>query len=181
MRSLPTIAAVLLLMAWPESRCRAAAPASEAEIKAVLLFHLTQFVTWPTSSVTSATFDIGVLGPDPFGPVLDAVVSGEKVNGKPIRILRSTRAQDLRNCPLVYVSPQGREPLARLFEELRKPPTLTVGESQEFLDEGGMIRFRKTPERKIRLQIFLDRVRQAGFNLSAQLLRVSDVTQGGAK
>jgi hypothetical protein len=181
LRLFPAFAAVLLLSGFTEPRCRAAAPATEAEIKAVLLFHLTQFVTWPTSRVSNATFDIGILGPDPFGPALDAVTSGEKVNGKPIRIIRSNRARDLADCPLVYLSPQARESLPRIFQELKEPPTLTVGESEDFIDAGGMIRFRKTPERKIRLQVHLPRVRKNGFNISAQLLRVSDVVEGGSK
>jgi hypothetical protein len=175
------VAALLLLSFFLPQRVSAAAPASEAEIKAVLLFHLTQFVTWPTSSVKSATFDIGVVGPDPFGGALDTVVAGEKANGKPIRIVRSSRARDLPDCPLVFVSAQARESLSRIFTDLGNRPTLTVGDTEEFIEQGGMIRFRRTPEKKIRLQIQLNRARQSGLNISAQLLRVSDVIPGGAR
>ena len=155
---------------------------TEAELKAVLLYHLTQFVTWPVASTNSSSeFVIGILGPDPFGPALDAVVKGEKVAGRPIRVVRANRAIDLTESALVYVSPQVREPLARIFQELKESPTLTVGESEDFMEAGGMIRFRKTPDRKVRLQVHLTRARGSGFNVSAQLLRVCDVVQGGAK
>ena len=147
-----------------------------------MLFHLTQFVTWPAVSTNeSPDFVIGILGPDPFGPALDEVAKGEKVGNRPIRVVRANRVRELNGCSLVYVSPQARERLARIFQELRGPPALTVGETADFLDEGGMVRFRRMPERKVRLQINLQRARQSGFNISAQLLRVCDVVQGENK
>lgn len=170
-----TVAWIALL-----ARTSAAPLPSDAELKSVLLFHLTQFIAWPASATNgSSEFVIGILGPDPLGPALDAVVKGETVGGRPIRVIRRNRARDLSGCALLYVSPQHREPLARVMDGAKDPPVLTVGESEEFLAEGGMIRFRKTAERKIRLQVHLTRARNAGFNISAQLLRVADVVQRG--
>ena len=152
----------------------------EQEVRAVILYHLTQFVTWPAASLNQSTeFVIGILGPDPFGAALDEVVKGEKVGNRSIRIMRSNRARDLADSQLVYVSSQVRQPLSRVFEELDESAILTVGDSEDFLTQGGMIRFRRTPERKTRLQVHLTRARQKGFNISAQLLRVSDVVEGG--
>jgi hypothetical protein len=163
-------------------RCPAASPPSDAELKAVLLFNLTQYVTWPASSTNqSSEFLIGILGPDPLGPALEQVVQGETVGGRPIRVVRRSRARELVDCALVYVSPQARERLSRIFGELRERPSLTVGESSDFLAEGGMVRLRKTPEQKIRVQVDLQHAREHGFNISAQLLRVADVVQGGGK
>lgn len=160
---------------------RAAAPPSEAELKAVLLFRLTQFVTWPSASSNDNVFAIGILGPDPFGEALNTVIRGEAVDGRPIRIVRANRADELAGCALIYVSPQSRESPFRVFETFQGTPALTVGESSDFLSEGGMIAFRRTSENKIRLQINLARARRNGFNISAQLLRVSDVIQGGGR
>ncbi|HWN97359.1 MAG TPA: YfiR family protein [Methylomirabilota bacterium] len=160
---------------------RAAPPATEAELKAVLLFHLTQFVTWPAASSNQTEFVIGILGPDPFGPALDSVIKGETVGGRPIRVIRYNRARDLIGSSLVYVSPQARGSPSRIFEEFKTPPVLTVGESTDFLHDGGMIRFKRTSERKIRLEIQLTRARESGLNINAQLLRVSDVVEGGGR
>lgn len=150
----------------------------ESEVKAVLLFHLTQFVTWP--SISGSEFVIGILGPDPFGSALDAVVKGEKAANLPIRVKRVSRAQDLAGAQLVYVSPRAREPLPRILRELEaQPPSFTVGETAEFIGAGGMLRMLRTPEHKTRIEVNLRRARAAGFNVSAHLLRVSDVVEGG--
>ncbi len=65
----------------------AAAPVSEFQLKAVFLFNFAQFVEWPAAALprAGAPFVIGVLGKDPFGPILDEVVQGETVNGHPLR------------------------------------------------------------------------------------------------
>jgi hypothetical protein len=159
----------------------AAPAATEAELKAVLLFHLTQFISWPTAASNQNEFVIGIIGPDPFGPVLDAVVKGEKVGGRPIRVIRESRVRTLEGCSLVYVSAQAREPVSRIASALQNSPVLLVGEAPDFLDDGGMVRLRRTSEQKIRIQIHLRRLREEGLNASAQLLRVSDVVQGGDK
>jgi hypothetical protein len=163
-------------------RAPAAAPAGETELKAVLLFHITQFVTWPAASNQQPEFIIGVLGSDALATALDEVVKGETVNNRPIRVMRSDDPARLRDCDLLYVSPTIRQPLGRVMEEMkRRPSTLVVGETDGFLDQGGHIRLRQTSARKIRLQIHLGNARGNGFQISAQLLRVADVVGGGGK
>jgi len=170
-----------LLAALCHPPLRAATRAPEADVKAALLFHLTHYVTWPAASNT-APFTIGILGPDPFNGVLHEVVRGEKMGARPIIIVQSDTVEDLKNCSLIYVSPDARESLRRIFRALRNAPVLTVGETADFIGNGGMIRFARNEAHKIRLHINLDEVRRAGLNVSAQLLRVADVVRkGGAQ
>jgi hypothetical protein len=171
------LAVVLAIVACP---ARAAAPASETELKAVLLFHITQFVTWPSNASPQSDFTIGVLGSDALEAALKSVVEGETVDKHPIRVIKSNNPADLRDCDLLYVSPTVRQPLTRVLEEMkRRPSTLIVGETEGFLEQGGHIRLRQTPARKIRLQVHLGNARGNGFQISAQLLRVADVVRGG--
>lgn len=161
---------------------RGAPQPTESELKAVLLFHLTQFTTWPaTNTAHEGEFVIGILGPDPFSGALAAVTKGEKVNGHPIHIERSNRARNLTHCALVYVSPQFRDSVPRALNELRQGTILTVGETDQFIEAGGMVRLKKTEDQKIRLQVHLSRVRASGLNISAQLLRVSEVLENDRK
>jgi hypothetical protein len=170
-----------VLVAGAPVRSAAPAPPKESEVKAVLLFQLTRFVTWPQTTLTNeaAPYVIGVLGPDPFDGALDAVVKGEKVGSHPITILRAATVRGLTNCQMVYVSPEAREPLPKIFEMWKAAPTLTVGESGDFISRGGMIRFKRSADHKVRLEIDLDRVRLHAISVSAQLLRVCDVLGGG--
>jgi hypothetical protein len=149
----------------------AEAAVSEAQVKAVLLFRLSQFVNWPPAA-EAQPFCIGILGPDDLGPALDQAVEGELVRGKPLTVKRAAHAAELADCQIVFVSPSVRETPAHICGELNRMPSLVVGEAADFLSEGGMVRLALMRDRKIRLEIELDRVRAAGLNVSAQLLRV---------
>jgi hypothetical protein len=146
----------------------------ESDAKATFVFHLTQFVTWPELPA-GAPFKIGILGPDPFGSILARLVDGEKAAGRPVAIERSSSVASLTDCQLVYVSPGAQESVPRIAAALRGRPVLIVGESNDFLPLGGMVRLFRTPERKLRLQIDLGNVQAVGLRMSSQLLRVADV------
>ncbi|HZZ20232.1 MAG TPA: YfiR family protein, partial [Opitutaceae bacterium] len=88
------------LMAVCSGSLKAAPAPSEAELKAVFLFHFTQFVEWPVSVFPSpdAPFVIGILGPDPFNGALDNIVRGEKVGQHPLIVRGVTGFQAERDC-----------------------------------------------------------------------------------
>jgi len=151
----------------------------DSAVKAVLLFHLAQFVHWPASAEADV-FQIGILGPDPFGAALDEAVKDEKIEGHAIVVKRSNNAADLRDCRIVYVSPVGPESLPQIQATLKGRGILLVGEDENFLRGGGMIIFTRTQNRKIRLEIDLDNVRSETLKVSAELLRVCTV-KGGHK
>ncbi len=159
------------LLAWANPT---EAAVSEAQVKAVLLFRLSQFVNWPPAA-EGEPFCIGILGPDDLGSALDQAVEGELVRGRALTVKRAAHAAELADCQIVFVSPRVRETLAHIRGELNRMPSLIVGESDDFLSEGGMVRLALMDDRKIRLEIQLDRVRAAGLKVSAQLLRVSIV------
>ena len=148
----------------------------ESSAKAAFVFHLTQFVTWPEVPANTP-FKIGVLGPDPFGSVLDKLIAGEKAGGREVTVERSSFLSNLADCQLIYVSPTAAEPMARIVAVTKGHPILLVGESGDFLAQGGMVRLFRTRERKLRLQISLEKVQAAGLKMSSQLLRVADVQE----
>ena len=68
---------------------RSAEESFEYNLKAAFLFNFTKFVDWPPAGDTAAAeekspFQLCILGEDPFGKSLDAVVANETVGGRPI-------------------------------------------------------------------------------------------------
>lgn len=157
----------------------AAAP-SEYELKAVFIFHFPQFVDWPASSwpKTDSPFVIGIWGENPFGNALKQIIEGEKVDGHPFVLKHLTEATELPQCQIIFIS-AGSE---ATFPEaaLQNRPVLTVGESEAFARQGGIIRF-VTERSRVRLRINLQAARAAGLILSSKLLRVSEVAEGGPR
>jgi hypothetical protein len=154
----------------------AQAPAREYQIKAVFLFNFAQFVEWPSDAFpeTNSPLIIGVLGKDPFGDYLDETVRGEAVNGHPIVVQRYNQVQDVKTCHILFINPEDASQFKSILENLKAQNTLTVGDVNTFVRQGGMIRF-YTENGKIRIRINLDSVKEADLTISSKLLRLADV------
>src|SRR5207302_1540669 len=61
---------------------------SEYQVKAAYLANFPKFVEWPAQVAKSESFNICVLGQDPFGVALDAAVAGESIDSIPIAAKR---------------------------------------------------------------------------------------------
>ena len=144
----------------------------EAEVKAVFLFNFAQFVTWPDTAFPTpqAPFVIGILGDDPFGKVIDDVVSGEAVRGRRLAVARFRRVEDVQGCHLLFVAALPPEQTPQLLARLTGVPVLTVGDGDSFTTRGGMIGFR-TERNRVRLRVNLAAAAAAHLTLSSNLLR----------
>ena len=149
----------------------------EYDLKAVLLYHFTQFVEWPAASFPrpDSPMVIGVLGRDPFGRALDILATQPAENGRRIIIVRLRNLEAARNCHILFVSESEQDRLPEIIAALRNLPVLTVGDFEGFATGGGIVCFMKTPDDRIRLRINLDSVRASGLNMSAKLLRIAEV------
>jgi YfiR/HmsC-like len=150
-----------------------AAPTAE-EVKAAFIFHFTQFVAWPAQCFDGpdAPFVIGVLGDGTIDQALTLMVQGERLGHHPIEVRHLRNPADAADCQIVYVAGDSNS----LFRaaRLRDAPVLTVGESDAFLDAGGMIEF-FTERSRVRLRINLPAARSASLQISSKLLRVAQV------
>jgi len=160
---------VLLLGLAPSLRAIEASPPSEYQIKAAFLLNFTKFIEWPAGEAAGSPFSICVLGEDPFGPVLDQLVEGETVGGRKIAV-RRIRAEATGSCEILYVSKQEQNIRAVLAGA--GAGVLTVGEGDEFLDNGGMIAF-ILENRRVRFNIDQGAAQKAGLKLSSRLLAVA--------
>ena len=157
----------------------AAGPGSQLtqpEVEAVFLFNFAQFVAWPTATFSDGQTPlvIGILGKDPFGAILDQVVQGEKVKGRPIEVRRFSRVQDVDRCQILFISQSENDRLTQDCAALKSRPILTVSDIKDFARRGGMIEFVEDKER-IRFRIALQRARSESLEISAKLLRPAEV------
>ena len=145
----------------------------EYKIKAGYLYNFTKFITWPADN--AETFNLCILGNDPFGELIDPIEQ-RSVMGRSIKLFRfdSLKSADTQpHCHILYVSSSIKDTLA--YGDVDN--TLVVGESSEFIAQGGMIGF-VNKQGKIKLQINLKTIKQGGLKVSAKLLEVADLVKG---
>jgi hypothetical protein len=149
----------------------------EYDLKAAFLFNFAQFVVWPPDSSDSGTpFVIGVIGEDPFGGSLDAMVEGETVHGRPIATRRGIDIDDARACQVLFVSRAQSARLDAIFSALKGASVLTVSDAEDFAARGGIIGF-STQDKKLRLQINAAAAEMARLSISSKLLRQAEIVE----
>lgn len=152
---------------------------SEYEIKAAWLLNFARFVNWPTNAFGSPNSPIvmGVAGRDPFGRLLEKVFAGKTVKGRPLVIRHPASDQELQQCHILFISNSERRRLREMLEKLATQPVLTVGETDDFLDQGGILNF-VLKEQSIRFEINVQAAKAAGLKLEANLLKIATSVRG---
>ena len=148
----------------------------EYQLKAVFLFNFTQFVEWPPAAFGDAQspMSICVLGTDPFGPYLDEVIQGEKINGRTLLVEHIKQNDDIGRCHILYVSRSEEPRIEQILKQLDDHSVLTVSDIEGFAEKGGVIGF-FTAGSKIRFRINVASAKRADLTISSKLLRPAEI------
>jgi hypothetical protein len=147
----------------------------EYQVKAVFLFNFAQFVQWPAQAFADrgAPFTICLAG-DPFEGALEKTVAGETLNGRRIAVRQLSAVDNVRGCHLIYVSAAESKRETDIIKAVANTPVLTVGDSESFINNGGMIRFTEMG-RRVRFEINPDAAQHGSLQVSSKLLRLADI------
>lgn len=154
------------------------AATKEYQIKAAFLFNFAQFVDWPPAAFPNpdSPFRIGILGDDPFGPALDQTIQGETIHNRKLIIQRSQRAEDLKDCNLVFISRSEKGRMGEILPKFNAGVILTVSEVEGFTRRGGIINF-YLEGNKVRFEINPAAAQREGLKISSQLLSLGKIVE----
>jgi hypothetical protein len=152
--------------------CEGADEVSQYQVQAAFLLNFTKFVEWPASAFAAQDSPIAIciLGADPFGSALDQMVAEEEVNGRKVAARRVKQAPPPKSCQVLYAGGSEKD-VSKILSALG-PGTLTVGEGEAFVRDGGMIAF-VIEKRRVRFEIDRAAAEKAGLKLSSRLLNVA--------
>jgi len=148
--------------------------AGALEIEAAFLVKFTAYVKWPAGTFSSpdAPVVIGIFGRDPFGSVIDTIARSYTTSGRHVEIRRYKDFSLLAISNMAFVVPSAMDRMNDILQAAHGKPVLLVGNSQEFLDKGGMINFVRIGK-KIRFDINKENCDRAGLEISSKLLKVA--------
>jgi hypothetical protein len=145
----------------------------EYDIKAAYVYNFGRFARWPDTLEDEGTFAICIVGTDFMGPTLDAILSGEEIDGLPLVLRRLSSASDsVDTCRILFISRSEESRLDRILGIVGTLPILTVSDVPGFARRGGMIEF-VLDDNRVRFEIDADRVDRNGLALASELLRVA--------
>jgi len=144
---------------------------SEYQVKAAFIFNFAKFVEWPPGAFADARSPllIGILGESPFGTDFEQAVRGKTLNNRPVTVKECRTTEEARKCHVLFISTSEKARLKEIFKDLASTNILTVGETEDFIKDGGMIRF-FWEGNKIRFEISGDVAKKAGLKIDSKLL-----------
>ena len=147
---------------------------SEYEVKAAFLFNFAKFVEWPPDAFadTNSPLTIGILGENVFGNSLGKIINDRKVNNRSFLFRSFDSVTDATNCQILFISSSKKADFAKIIGALHNASILTVGETDGFLNSGGMINF-LFEGNNVRFQISDQAAKKARLKISSKLLSLA--------
>jgi YfiR/HmsC-like len=169
----------LLILLAMTRHTAAAQSASEYQVKAAFLYNFAKFVEWPPSGFRDATapLQICILGRDPFGQGLRDLVNTKTVNGRKLEVDYMVDMQLARACHILFIASSEKARVKQILESMRGTIALTVGDTEGFAEQGGMINFLLDNDRVL-FEVNRNAAEQAGLRISSKLLSVAKAVIG---
>jgi hypothetical protein len=148
--------------------------AAEYRAKANYLANFASFVEWPAEALPpgNTPFLVCVFGEFSFGTSLAELTRGTTVHGRRLEIRWVHKIQELSACQVLFVSRSVRKSYDQVLEAARGKMVLTVGETPEFLDAGGILTF-AGKQGAIQFDVNLAGANKAHLRISSQLLALA--------
>lgn len=153
-----------------------ASPSIEYQVKASLVFNFLHFVEWPAETLRNGGDQITIclIGPNVYGRALK-VLEGEIAQGKRLTVRLHTEGWSSAladNCQVAIFSEQDSSEISKALPILVDKGVLTIGETSEFLKEGGIIKFSIVNE-TVQFEINYGMAKKARLIISSKLLRLA--------
>jgi len=150
-------------------------PPPEPQMKAAFLLNFPKYVEWPADSFPGGANPIvvAILGDDNVANEFASMSDGKSVDGHPIHLIRNPTTEACLECQILFIGSDERK-TAEILKELNCANVLTVGESEQFMEQGGMINLARR-ERRIVLEVNLHATRQAELKISSKLMALATV------
>ena len=171
------------------------ASSHEYRLKAAFMFQFVNFVDgWKFQQETGEgqgnsekTILLGIIGEDPFKdafkPLMDKTVKDRKITIKHFKGLSKLKRQDkeviihpeienIKKCDLIFVCSSEQQYIDEILGPLRNESILTVADTQNFLEQGGVINF-IVEKSKVRFEINIAGAKRAKMTIRSKLLRLA--------
>lgn len=144
----------------------------EEKIKVAVIYKLLKFVEWPEESIRDGdSFCMCIVGKNQFGNTLDNL-NGQHIKGSVVDVAYPSSIEQLDYCHALFITGADDGELREFLRQDSSRPLLTIGESDGFIDRGGMIGL-FTKNNRVRFEINVKSAKNNGLAMSYQLQRLA--------
>ena len=170
---------VLLFASLPAHAIAEGTSASEYAVKAAIIFKIAKFVSWPehTFSGQSEPLSVCIRKDDPIAAAISAL-NGKPIHGRSLSVRYFDDSLKISSdCQILFISNTHPEIQPALLDLVLGRPILTIGDSDQFIGQGGIIGL-EIEQNRIRFAINIAASESAGLDISAQLLQLAKIANG---
>jgi hypothetical protein len=152
----------------------------EYQVKAAFLYNFAKFVEWPPRAFKDASDPIMVCiaGETPVSIYAqrDSAVTGKIAGSRTFAVRKVSDAQHATGCHILFIGSAERKRIPAILAGVRELGILTVGETPEFIANGGMVNF-KLQDGRVRFQINVELAEQEQLRISSKLLSLAEIVK----
>jgi hypothetical protein len=156
--------------------------ADEYQVKAAYMYNLAKFVDWPSDAFETASQPIVfcALGQTPLNRPLEDALAGKVVGARPLVFRQITDSKQAGECKVLFINLPDKKRYRQTLDQVKSLPVLTVGEADDFTEQGGVARFLLDAGR-VRLEFNLDAADDAKLHVSSKLLSLGKTMRKAGK
>jgi hypothetical protein len=150
----------------------------EYQVKAAFLYNFAKFVDWPPQAfkVASDPITVCIAGETPIYAQLDSAVVGKMAGNRSFAVRKVSDAQHAPGCHILFIGLAERKRIPAILAGVRELGILTVGETPEFIANGGVVNF-KLENGKVRFEINVEAAEQEQLRISSKLLNLAEIVK----
>jgi hypothetical protein len=163
-----------LLLSLCGSRLAGAQAVSEDQVKAAYLYSFAKFVEWPAGTFASPSDPIRlcILNSRSFQTQLNKIAGNKQIAGHPVLVIFVQDAKQARGCHELFIDSSQSQATPQIIDTLRGTSVLTVGDTNSFVEQGGIINF-IVQDDHVQFQVNQKAALQARLRMNSQLLSVA--------
>ncbi|MDD4975689.1 MAG: YfiR family protein [Bacteriovorax sp.] len=162
-----TLAILIVQMAW-------AVEALEHEIKATYLYNFAKFIDWPEGKLEKDPIYLCIMGKESLKSSLERLAMGKSIKNRPLHVRQLDSIDEIKSCHILFIGAAASKNLPEILRKLRFEKVLCVGDTPDFIEQGGQIQF-FVNENKVGFEVNLPAVKQAGLKIDARVLNIAKV------
>jgi len=145
----------------------------ERAVRAAYVFNLMKYVEWPAAR---GELRIAFLGNPADGALFESMLNGKSIESRSVRVMLRPEDEELEECSVVYFEDEKANELRKTLQRLKGRSILTIGETEGFELEGGMVGLVKQDDH-IQLRVNLEATQHAGVKISSRVLNLAVIVR----
>ena len=151
---------------------------SEYQVKAAFIYNFAKYAEWPSEVMGSRDkpFTLCIVGRDPSDSAFSSV-EGRQVGGRPLKIRRDVRMEDIAGCHIAFISESEEHRLQSVLKSMASAPILTISDIDGFVEAGGAVGMFVADDR-LKFDANFTALQRANIKVNSQVLWMARTVHG---